>query len=139
MTDKKAVWTKELENEAISMYIERIEAFPEDERPNHTIQVTTDIAEELGFKPNSVRVRLSKAKRSDGSDVYVRKVRAKTATTGSTTTTKRVSKADAQAELIKTLKEAGATITPDLEAVVEKMTGKAAQQVTIALNSINEE
>lgn len=141
MTDQtKAVWTAELTSEAIAMYIERVEAFPEDERPNHTISITEAIASELGFKPNSVRARLSKAKRADGTDVYIRKVRAKTTTAkaGGTATVARMSKADAQAELTNTLTKQGATITEDLTAIIEKLTGKAAQHLVIALLEISE-
>ena len=137
MTDKKAVWTDELKAEAVAMYVERIEMHAEDERANFTTQVTADVADELGFKVNSVRACLSRAKREDGSDVYVRKAQAKTAT--STTAAggaKRMSKADAQAELVNTLKTLGAPLSPELSEQIEKMTGKLAQALTASLTQI---
>jgi hypothetical protein len=139
--ESKAVWTAELIDEAVALYIERIEALEEDKRSENTVQITTDIANELGFKPNSVRVRLSKAKRPDGSDVYVRKVRAKTAGTATPSaggSAKRVSKADAQAELVNALKQVGAPVSDELAEVISKLTGKAAQALAVSLGQVEE-
>ena len=134
-----AVWTPELEQEAIAMYIERIEAYDEDKRPDVTTEVTQGVADELGFKLNSVRARLAKAKRPDGSDVYVRKVKAKTASASSSTTgNKRVSKADAQAALVNALKAVGAPISDELTEIIEKLTGKAAQALADSLTAIED-
>ena len=135
-------WTPELIEEAIAMYIERIEGYPEDQRPDVTTEVTQGIADELGFKLNSVRARLAKAKRPDGGDVYVRKVKAKTASTatgsGTGTGGKRVSKADAQAALIQALKTLGAEVADELTGHIEKMTGKCAQALADSLTNIED-
>ena len=139
-TPTQAQWTPELIQEAISMYIERMEAIDEDKRAEQTVEVTSEIAEELGFKLNSVRAQLSKAKRPDGSDVYIRKAKAKntTAAAGGGTATKRVSKADAQAELVQALGSVGATVSDELQELITKMTGKAAQALADALTQIEE-
>lgn len=145
MTNTTATWTPELVDEAVAMYIERIEAYDEDKRPDVTTEVTQAIAEELGFKLNSVRIRLSKAKRPDGSDVYIRKTKARTATASTTTSAdgsakaKRVSKVDAQAELTNAFKTIGSEMTEELIATITKTTGKDAMVLAAAiLNSIAE-
>lgn len=131
---KAPTWTEELKAEAIEMYIERIEQYPEDERAKFTAEIITEIAEELEKTPNSVRAILQRAKREDGTDVYVKKAQAPKAKAVSTG--KKLSKADAQAELLSALQDGGATIDDELTAVIEKMTGKAAQAVAAAIRSM---
>lgn len=134
---KAPTWTDELKAEAIEMYLERIDQYAEDERAKFTAEVITDIAEELEKTPNSVRAILQRAKREDGSDVYVKKAsapKAKVASTG-----KKLSKADAQAELLSALQDGKATIDDDLVAILEKLTGKAAQALAGAIRSMGED
>jgi transposase-like protein len=141
MTQIAKNWTEELIAEAVAMYLERMEALPEEKRAEQTVEITAGIAEELGFKTNSVRVQLSKAKRQDGTDVYIRKSKPKAASTTTATAgtgAKRVSKADAQAELTDALKKLGAEVNEELEDIISKLTGKAAQTLAATLNNIEE-
>ena len=104
--DKKAL--------AISKYEE---AEPTSE---NSMDIVSEIAEELGESPNGVRMILSKA------GVYVKKEPAaasasKSKTTKTTST--RVSKEDAQAQLIAAIEAAGKDVDSD---IISKLTGKAA-------------
>ena len=125
------VWTDELKAEAREMYLERIEVFPADERPSQSMGIVEAIADELGFSKNAVRVILQKMKHDDGSEVYIRagqKPKAKPSEGG--TAGKRVSKADAHAELRSALEDMGCTLPEDYDAVTKSMTGKLA--ITLA-------
>jgi predicted transcriptional regulator len=105
--DKKAL--------AISKYEEA------EPTPENSMDIVSDIAEELGESPNGVRMILSKA------GVYVKKEPAaggaasKSKTTKTTST--RVSKEDAQAQLIAAIEAAGKDVDSD---IISKLTGKAA-------------
>jgi predicted transcriptional regulator len=107
-------WTDESKAQAISMY-EKAEPTPE-----NSMDIVTEIAEELGESPNGVRMILSKA------GVYVKKEPA-AAASGASKTTKsastRVSKEDAQAQLIAAIEAAGKDVDSD---IISKLTGKAA-------------
>lgn len=106
-------WTDELKAQAIKMY-QAAEPTPET-----SIDIVNEIAEELGESVNGTRMILSKA------GVYVKKDGA--AASSKSTTTKavstRVSKEDAQAQLIAAIEAAGKTVDSD---IVSKLTGKAA-------------
>ena len=108
-------WTDESKAQAIEMY-EKAEPTPE-----NSMDIVAEIAEELGESVNGVRMILSKA------GVYVKKEAAKSGGSSVSKTTKsastRVSKEDAQAQLIAALEEAGKTVDND---IISKLTGKAA-------------
>jgi len=108
-------WTDESKAQAIEMY-EKAEPTPE-----NSMDIVAEIAEELGESVNGVRMILSKA------GVYVKKEAAKSGSSSASKTTKsastRVSKEDAQAQLIAALEEAGKTVDND---IISKLTGKAA-------------
>lgn len=138
MTTKKApTWTDELKQEAIEMYIERIEQVDEAERAMQSTEIVKGIAEELDKSPNSVRAILQRAKREDGADVYVKKAQAPKAAKASGA--KKLSKADAQAELVSALKDGGAQVDDELATHIEKMTGKAAQALAAAIRSMGDD
>lgn len=108
-------WTDDMKEQAISRYQE-LEPTPE-----NSMEVVTQVAEEMGQSPNGVRMVLSKA------GVYVKKEAAasKSSSTkkeGGATST-RVSKEEAHAQLVAALEEAGAEV--DME-IISKLTGKAA-------------
>jgi len=108
-------WTDESKAQAIEMY-EKAEPTPE-----NSMDIVAEIAEQLGESVNGVRMILSKA------GVYVKKEAAKSGGSSASKTTKsastRVSKEDAQAQLIAALEEAGKTVDND---IISKLTGKAA-------------
>lgn len=136
-TAKKATWTDELKEEVVQMYLQRIDEIEEEKRPAMSAEIVTEIAGEMGKTTNSVRAILQRAKREDSTDVYVKKAqapKAKAAASGG----KKMSKADAQAELLSALQDLGAEVTEDLTAVIEKMTGKAAQTVAGAIRGAGE-
>jgi predicted transcriptional regulator len=107
-------WTDESKAQAISMYQER------EPTPENSMDIVSEIAEELGESPNGVRMILSKA------NVYIKKTPAASAE-GKSKTTKsastRVSKEDAQAQLIAAIEAAGKEVDSD---IISKLTGKAA-------------
>ena len=107
-------WDEDKKAQAISMYEER------EPTPENSMDIVSEIAEELGESPNGVRMILSKA------GVYVKKEPAaggasKSKTTKTTST--RVSKEDAQAQLIAAIEAAGKEVDSD---IISKLTGKAA-------------
>jgi transposase-like protein len=106
-----STWTDELREQAVEMYLAQ--------KPNseNSTEVVAQVADELGFSPNSVRMILSKA------GVYITKSagakpKAETATKGT-----RVSKEAAQAELVAAIQAKGKDVD---EEIVSKLTGKAA-------------
>lgn len=133
----KQAWTDELKAEAVEMYLERMEAYPVEEQPNFSMEVAAEVAVELEKSPNSVRSILQRAKREDGSSVYVKKAKAPKATKAAGT--KKMSKADAQAELTSALKDLGAPVDDELAELISKMTGKAATALAGSLRSIDTE
>lgn len=107
-------WDDAKKAQAIEMYQER------EPTPENSMEIVAEIAEELGESPNGVRMILSKA------DVYIKKdaaassgAKSKTTKSGST----RVSKEDAQAQLIAAIEAAGKEVDSD---IISKLTGKAA-------------
>lgn len=133
-------WTDELRAEAVEMYLERIDIFPEDERAAKSTEICKEIADELGFSVNSVRAILQRAKDDDGNDVYIKATKAPKATKASASSGgKKMSKADAQAELVSALQDGGAEVTDEVMEVIEKLTGKAAQALAGAIRAMSGE
>jgi len=108
-------WDDDKKAQAISMYEER------EPTPENSMDIVSEIAEELGESPNGVRMILSKA------GVYVKKEPAAGGSGTKSKTTKaastRVSKEDAQAQLIAAIEAAGKEVDSDN---ISKLTGKAA-------------
>jgi len=108
-------WDDAKKAQAIDMYQER------EPTPENSMEIVAEIADELGESPNGVRMILSKA------GVYVKKepaaasggTKSKTTKSGAT----RVSKEDAQAQLIAAIEAAGKEVDSD---IISKLTGKAA-------------
>lgn len=111
-------WDDDKRAKAISMYEE---ANP---TPENSLDIVAEIADSIGETVNGVRAILSKA------GVYVKKEaaaagEAKSKTTKSAST--RVSKEDAQAQLIAAIEAAGKEVDND---IISKLTGKAAVYFT---------
>jgi hypothetical protein len=87
--------------------------------PENSMDIVNEIAEEMGQSPNGVRMVLSKA------GVYIKKEPAASASKSKTTksASTRVSKEDAQAQLIAAIEAAGKEVDSD---IISKLTGKAA-------------
>ena len=114
-------WTEELKQEVVDRYLEEMEKFDTDEaKAENTTEVVKALAEEFEKTPNGLRMVLTKA------EVYVKKV-AKTAASsgGASGGGKRISKAEAQAELSRMIANVDEELV-DPE-IIEKLTGKAAQ------------
>ena len=101
-----------------------IEAYKNaDPTPETSVEIVKEIAEEFEESPNGVRMILTKA------GVYIRK----TAAASNGSSSPRVSKADAQQELIAALTSAGQTVDND---IISKLTGKAAKYFAGVISSI---
>lgn len=119
-----STWTDELKEKAKEDYLA---ANPTSE---NTMDIVTQIAEDMGFTPNGVRLVLSKA------GVYVAKSPAKTAKAASGTKTTggtRVSKEAAQEELKELIEGLGKEADMD---IISKLTGKAAQFFSTILKDL---
>jgi hypothetical protein len=135
------VWTDESRKYAIDNYIERINAFEEDQRPNMTSEVVQDIAKELGCTVNGVRSIIMKYTDEDGNSVYVSKSASKSTSKSSASTTssgKRRSKADSHNDLISTISALVGEDSVDSE-LISKFTGKAADYMTEILVKVQEQ
>ena len=117
---KKVAWTDEKKQEAVDLYT------AEEPTPENSMEIVADIAEQVEESPNGVRMILTKA------GVYVRKTPAAKSSGGSGGG--RVSVADAQASLSAALSDAGQEID---EAIISKLTGKAAVYFTAVVNNLN--
>lgn len=105
-----STWTDELREQAVQLYME---GHP---TPDNSMEIVTEVADELGFSPNSVRMILSKA------GVYVTKTPTKKAASSGGGGT-RTNKAAAIAELTAAIEKAGKEVDED---IISKLTGKAA-------------
>ena len=116
-------WTEENTAEVEAVYVATLDRLTEEnegtERAEHSRAALAEAAAAVGTSEASARIKLNKM------DVYLKVTPAKTKTaTKEKGTTKRVSKADAQAELVSAFKDAG---VDDLDSdIIEKLTGKAA-------------
>jgi len=113
-----STWTDELKADAIKQYLDQ------EPTPETSVQIVADVADNMGFTPNSVRMILSKA------GVYVTKgVPAKKADKegGTKAVGTRVSKESAHAALIAAITAAGKEADDE---IISKLTGKAAQYFT---------
>lgn len=104
-------WTDELKKQAIADYEA---ATP---TPENSMEVVKELAEGLGCTANGLRSILTRA------DVYIKKAPVKSGTTSASSSTKRVSKADALKALHTAIEASGRE--PDDE-ITSKLTGKAA-------------
>jgi ribosome recycling factor len=114
-------WDDEKKALAVSMY-ETAEPTPET-----SMEIVKDLADELEESPNGVRMILSKA------GVYIKKEAASKSASGGTAS-KRVSKADCQAELTAAINDAGQEADED---IINKLSGKAAKYVADIINAVN--
>jgi len=102
-------WTDELKKEAVDAYL-ALEPTPET-----TMDAVKEVANQIGKTANGVRMILSKA------NVYITKTN--TTAEKKTSTSTRVNKAEAIAELKKTIEDAGKEVDHD---ICDRLTGKAA-------------
>lgn len=105
-----ATWTDELKEEAVTLYLKG------EPTPENSMDIVGEVADEMGFSPNSVRMILSKA------GVYITKSQAAPKDKKATGT--RVSKEAAHAALTEKLEAAGKEADAE---IISKLTGKAAQ------------
>lgn len=128
-------WTDELFEKMSSEYVARMEQFPEDERPNVSMEIVSEIAQENGVTPNGFRMKLTKA------GVYIKKAAGSASKSSASTGEKasggsRTSKAQAHADLRAAFSDAG--LAPDFldDAIIDKLTGKAAAHLAEAIRAI---
>lgn len=127
-------WTDELYAEMSSEYVSRINEFPEDERAGVSMEIVNELAKAKGVSPNGFRMKLSKE------GVYIKKEAGKASKPSSTTEAKsggaRTSKATAHAELRSAFTDAGLEEDFLDEAIIDKLTGKAAAHLAEAIRKI---
>jgi len=121
---RKMAWDDDRKATAIEMYEQ---ATP---TPETSMEVVKEIASELGESPNGVRMVLSRA------GVYVKTTKGSSTSASRTSTGGgRVSVADAQDSVRKAIQDAG--MEPD-DAIITKLTGKAAAYFADVITKINE-
>lgn len=128
-------WTDELFEKMSSDYVARMEQFPEDERPGVSMEIVSEIAQENGVTPNGFRMKLTKA------GLYIKKAAGSTSKSSASTGEKvsggsRTSKAQAHSDLRSAFSDAG--LAPDFldDAIIDKLTGKAAAHLAEAIRAI---
>ena len=119
---RKVAWTDESKAEAIEMYTMA------EPTPETSMEVVKEIADVLNESPNGVRMILTRA------GVYVKKTPASGGSKSNGSGGGRVSKADAQEALSAALEDAGQEVD---EAIISKLTGKAAVYLTGIVTSLN--
>jgi len=119
---RNMAWTDESKEQAVEMYT------AEEPTPDNSMEIVKMIAEELGESPNGVRMILTKA------GVYVKKTPATKSSSGGTGGG-RVNKAAAQDELAKAISDMGEEAD---DAIISKLTGKAATYFTNLINKLND-
>jgi predicted transcriptional regulator len=119
---KVSNWTDELKAQVVEDYQSA------DPTPETSMEIVSDIAENIGQTPNGVRMILTKA------GVYVKKTPAVGKASGGTTGGTRVSKEGAQQELSAALTDAGIDVD---DSIISKLTGKAAKYFAEAINKLN--
>lgn len=119
-----AEWTDELKREAVEAYKKL------DPNPENTMECVKMVAEKLDVTPNGLRNILTKA------GVYIKKEAATTSSKSTeSSSTKKVSKADAQNQLIELITALGKE--PD-EEIIGKLTGKAALYLVEVFSDVND-
>lgn len=140
-----AVWTDEIRKEMTDAYIEKMEG----KDGNESMAIVNEIQSEFAnqgqtFTANAIRLMLMAQRRPTEDDaegiVYIKKptgAAASSGTSGKSVGTAKISKAEAQ----KQLSDVISAVNPDLvdSAIIEKLTGKAAQYLTGVILSINGE
>lgn len=128
-------WTDELFEKMSSEYVARMEQFPEDERPSVSMEIVSEIAQENGVTPNGFRMKLTKA------GLYIKKAAGAASKSSASAGEKasggsRTSKAQAHADLRSAFSDAG--LAPDFldDAIIDKLTGKAAAHLAEAIRAI---
>jgi ribosome recycling factor len=114
-------WDEDKKAQVIEMYES------ENPTPETSMEIVKQIADEVEESPNGVRMILTKA------GVYVKKTPGASSSSSSSGSS-RVSKAAAIEALEKALVDAGQEVD---DAVVSKLTGKAAAYFTSVITSIN--
>lgn len=126
-------WTPELYAEMASEYTARIEQFPEDERAGVSMEIVNELSKKKGVSPNGFRMKLSKE------GIYIKKEAGKKSESTSSEPKAggaRTSKATAHAELRSAFADAGLEDDFLDEAIIEKLTGKAAAHLAEAIRKI---
>ena len=120
---RRVPWTDEAKAQAVEMYT------AEEPTPENSMEVVKEIAAELGESPNGVRMILTKA------GVYVKKTpAARSSSSGGGGGGGRVSVADAQQAVKDAISDAG--MESD-DAIISKLTGKAANYFAEVINKLN--
>lgn len=119
--NSRMAWDEDKKAQVIEMYES------ENPTPETSMEIVKQIADEVEESPNGVRMILTKA------GVYVKKTPGASSSSSSSSSS-RVSKAAAIEALEKALVDAGQEVD---DAVVSKLTGKAAAYFTSVITSIN--
>jgi hypothetical protein len=118
-------WTPELRKKAVDLYLSKSPT------PENSIEIISEMVDEIGETANGIRMVLIKE------EVYVKKAPASAATTDASKSSgegvKRVSKESSIAALTDELNKLGA---PYDEAIIDKLTGKAAVYFLSVLKAV---
>lgn len=127
-------WTDELYAEMSGEYTSRIEQFPEEERPGVSMEIVNELSKKHGVSPNGFRMKLSKE------GIYIKKDAGAKKTEAGSSEPKaggaRTSKATAHAELRSAFTDAGLEESFLDDAIIDKLTGKAASHLAEAIRKI---
>ena len=116
---RRMAWDEDKKAQAVEMYEEQ------NPTPETSMEIVSEIADELGESPNGVRMILTKA------GVYVKKAQAN-GNGGASSGGTRISKQAAQDALIAAINDKGGEVDED---IISKLTGKAAQYFTGLLSN----
>ncbi len=111
---RRMAWDEDKKAQAVEMYEDQ------NPTPETSMEIVSEIADELGESPNGVRMILTKA------GVYVKKAQAN-GNGGASSGGTRISKQAAQDALIAAINDKGGEVDED---IISKLTGKAAQYFT---------
>ncbi len=116
---RRMAWDEDKKAQAVEMYEDQ------NPTPETSMEIVSEIADELGESPNGVRMILTKA------GVYVKKAQAN-GNGGASSGGTRISKQAAQDALIAAINDKGGEVDED---IISKLTGKAAQYFTGLLSN----
>ena len=115
-------WTDELKAQVVEDY-QNAEPTPET-----SMEIVSDIAENIGQTPNGVRMILTRA------SVYVKKNPSSGSSSGNSTGGGRVSKEAMHNELKSAIADAGQEVDDE---IIGRLSGKAAQYLAGIVNAVN--
>ncbi|CCI88532.1 DNA binding protein [Yersinia phage phiR2-01] len=133
-TTSPTQWTEELFAQMSAEYVAEMEKLPEDERPGASLETVAEIAKKNGLTTNGFRMKLTTA------GLYIKKAagasKSSAASGEKAAGGSRTSKAQAHSDLRTAFSDAGLAADFLDEAIIDKLTGKAAAHLAEAVRAI---